>query len=350
MIGQLRVSTGGTLYATNFKIDGGMERSLNPTYSLEPTFETVTDGLDNRVTLSGLWLSNHQLWSIDTTNSRLMIYTDSLAEPVTLSSPENKAEGIGTIVNDTISKVTLEWEVTKGATEYQWQLDDEKDFSSIPAGFEGSTGANQVKSKALELATTYYWRVRATEPVLSPWSAEWSFTTNFNSEIAAPILYTPEADAIDIPLKPIFEWSDIDGADSYELLVSADDSFDDSLISKVGDDALTTTTWQCDLSLQYNTTYYWKVRTRSSDSYSAWSAVSVFTTTTEPPSPPNKVAEATQPSPPSSSPSSPPPAPPPAPPTAQQTTPDWVFYMLGLMGFLIISLLATILVLVIRRH
>jgi hypothetical protein len=339
MIGQLKVSTEGTLYATNFKADGGIERSLNPTYSLGPTFETVTQGLDDGATMSSLWLSDHQLWSIDTTNSRLMTYIDSLTEPVTLSSPQDKAQGVGIIVNNTISDVTLDWKAAKGATEYQWELDYEKDFSSVPSGFEGDTEASQTKLPALEPATTYYWQVRATEPVFSPWSDKWSFTTSLGSEIVAPTLYTPEAAASDIPLRPIFQWSAIAGADSYELLVSTDAAFGNDLIAKVGDDALTATAWECDLSLNYNTTYYWKVRARSSDSYSAWSAVSAFTTEL----PPVPIVQAQLPiTPPSTPPSSSSPA--------QQTIPDWVFYMMGFMGFIIILLLAAILVLVIRRH
>ena len=336
MIGQLKVSAEGTLYATNFKADGGMERSLNPTYSLGSTFETVTSGLDDGVTLNGLWLSDHQLWSIDTTNSRLMTYIDSLTKPVILTSPQDKAQGIGTMINHTISNVSLDWEVAKGATEYQWQLDYEKDFSSVPAGFEGNPEASQTRLPALEPATTYYWRVRVTEPVLSPWSTKWSFTTSLGSEIVAPTLYTPEAGASGVPLKPIFQWSAIAGANSYELLVSTDASLGNLLITKDGADAPTNTAWQCDLSLQYDTTYYWKVRACSSDSYSAWSAVSAFTTELPPVS-----VESIQSPPPSSS--------PPTPPSTQQTTPDWAFYIIGLMGFIVVLLLATILVLILKR-
>ncbi len=260
MIGQLMVSVDGTLYATNFKADGGMERSLNPTYSLSPTFETVTRGLDAGATLTGLWLHHNQLWSIDTTNSRLMTYTDSLTEPVTLTSPQDKAQGIGTMINHTISQVSLDWETSDGATKYQWQLDHEKDFSSVPAGFEDSTEASQAKLPALEPATTYYWRVRATEPVLSPWSSKWSFTTSLGSETIAPELYSPEAGASNVELTPVFQWSAIAVADSYELVVSTNASLGNSLIAKMGDDALRTTAWQCDLILNYNTTYYWFVR------------------------------------------------------------------------------------------
>ena len=266
-----------------------------------------------------------------------MTYTDSLTQPVTLTSPQDKAQGIGTIIDHTISNVRLDWETAEGATKYEWQLDYETDFSSVPAGFEDSTEASSARLPALEPATTYYWRVRATKPVLSPWSTKWSFTTSLGGDIVAPELESPQAGVSNVPLKPIFQWSAIAGADSYELLVSTDVSFANPVIVKLGDYALPTTAWQCEVSLNYNTTYYWKVRACSSDSYSAWSATGAFTTE----SPPTPTAPAQPlPSPPS----------PPASPPAQQTTPDWVFYMMGLTGFIIILLLATILVLAIRRR
>ncbi|GAH72648.1 unnamed protein product, partial [marine sediment metagenome] len=188
MLGQVAVSADGTLYATNFKADGGMERCLNPTYSLGPTFETVTRGLDDGATLTKLWLQDNRLWSIDTANVRLMTFTDSLTLPVTLTSPPDKAQGIGIITNDTVKDVELDWETLSGATTYEWQLDDDTDFSSVPASFEGDTEAGSERLPALEPATTYYWRVRATEPVLSPWSDKWSFTTSMDSEAAGPEL------------------------------------------------------------------------------------------------------------------------------------------------------------------
>ncbi len=68
------------------------------------------------------------------------------------------------------------------------------------------------------------------------------------------------------------------GADSYELLVSTNTSFTNSVIAKVGMYALPATAWQNDINLDYDTTYYWKVRASSSSNYSAWSAVSAFIT------------------------------------------------------------------------
>jgi hypothetical protein len=275
---QLAVSADGILYATNSQsVDadseaGGMERSLEPTYPLSQAFEAVIHGLDNGVTLKGLWICKNQLWSIDAASTSLMTYTDTLGTGVMLASPEDKARGIET------SNVHLEWAGLAGATEYRWQLDYETDFTSVPDEFEGSTDSKLVCLPSLEPATTYYWRVRATQPVLSPWSEKRSFTTVLSESIIACILLSPEAGDNEVPLKPLFQWSAIAGADRYELVVSTDLSFSIPSIIKTGDYAIPATAWESDIRLDYDTTYYWKVRGLSADSYSTWSAVSAFTT------------------------------------------------------------------------
>jgi photosystem II stability/assembly factor-like uncharacterized protein len=153
MIGQLITSGEGTLYANNFKADGGIERCLNPTYSLGPTFETVTKGLDEGAKLFGLWLVEHRLWSVDSANTRLMTYYDSLTQPVSLSSPIDKAPGVGTLVNDTARNISLDWATLEGADQYLWQLDYDTDFSTVPDGFEGDTKASTAQMPALDPGT-----------------------------------------------------------------------------------------------------------------------------------------------------------------------------------------------------
>ena len=341
MLRQLEVSAEGTLYATNFKTEGGIERCLNPTYSPGPTFETVTRGLDEGATLTKLWLQGNRLWSIDTTNIKLMTFTDSLTLPITLTAPADQAQGVGTIIDDTISDVSLDWETLEGATKYEWQLDDDTDFSSAPALFEGNTKASSSRLPVLELATTYYWRVRATEPVLSPWSDKWSFTTAMVSEAAGPELISPEAGATGISLRPLFQWSAVAGAEGYELIVSTEASLDNPIILKIDDYALPDTAWECNIALDYDTTYYWKVRAVSSETYSAWSEVGTFTTkqplSPEEPAPPPEGSPSSEES--VSSPEGPPSSP---------TTSNWVKYLMGALLAAVVSLSVIVLVLVRR--
>jgi photosystem II stability/assembly factor-like uncharacterized protein len=359
-LNQLIVANNGTLYAANSKADGGMERCLNPTYSLGPTFGTVNRGLSDGATLFGLWQSDHRLWSIDTTNIRLMTFNDTLTSPVTVTSPDNTASGIGSLIDHSIRNVSLDWETLEGATSYQWQLDYDTDFSSVPSGFEDNTRASSTHLPTLEPATTYYWRVRANEPVLSPWSDKWSFTTSLDTEAIALRLESPKAGASGMPVKPVFQWTAVAGADAYELLVSTDANFANPSIIKKDDYALLSTAWQCDLSLNHDTTYYWKIRAISADTHSAWSSVGAFTTESPP------AAEATAP------PAEPPvpalslptttPTPPPATPTPTQITPpaptapiivqtpnppNWVIYLIGALFLTIILTLIIIITLVI---
>jgi hypothetical protein len=266
-----------------------------------------------------------------------MTFTDSLTVPVTLTSPPDQAPGTGTIINYEVRDVSLDWKTLSGATNYEWQLNDETDFSSPLDG--GYTEASTTRLPALELATTYHWRVRTTEPMLSPWSDKWSFTTVLGYASIAPELLNPEAGASGIPLKPVFQWNDIAGADSYELIVSADASFGNPIILKVGNYALPSNAWGCNINLHYDTTYYWKVRAISADTHSAWSAVSAFTTES---SPLPEESQALQEPPTPSAPPSPPPSAP-----SQPTTPDWVKYLFG--GLLAAVVLLSVIILMLVR-
>jgi hypothetical protein len=104
--------------------------------------------------------------------------------------------------------------------------------------------------------------------------------------------------------------------------VSTDTSFANPIIIKIGAYALPATAWQCDLSLSYDTTYYWKVRAIGSNTHSAWSAVSAFTTES-------------------------PPLEPSSPPPVQQTTPDWVMWLMYLGGALLLTMLAVLITMII---
>jgi len=373
IVNRLAAASNGTLYAANSDADGGMERCLNPTFTSGPTFETVTRGLSNGATLSGLWQRDNRLWSIDTTNCKLMTFLDTLTSPATQVSPDNKASGIGSLIDHTIRDIRLDWETMDGATSYKWQCDYDNDFSSVPSGFEDSTSSSSARLPALEPATTYYWHVRAAAPLLGPWSPKRSFITSLDTEAVALKPEIPAAGATGISIRPIFQWTAVVGAGAYELLVSADDDFDNPAIVRINDYALPTNAWQCDVSLDYDTNYYWKVRATTSSTHSGWSSAGIFTTepppsadnetSTGPPAPTpqnnqDKMTELTAslnsqpvptipalmqikpPSPPASQPSLP------LPNLSQPTgIPGWIIYLIG--GLLSIIILALIVILAI---
>ena len=123
----------------------------------------------------------------------------------------------------------------------------------------------------------------------------WSFTTTLGS--AALELMSPKAGANGVSLAPVFQWSAVSGAESYEMVVSTDSRFTDSVIHRRGALALPATAWQSDTELEYGETYFWKVRGLSSNSFSVWSAVGAFTTATPPPEPEPAEPEPAEPEP-----------------------------------------------------
>ncbi|MFH0941563.1 MAG: hypothetical protein V1823_00840 [Chloroflexota bacterium] len=277
-LSKICLSAEGVLYAGNLKAGGGLERSLAPDYSLGPAFETVTRGLENNAKLDGLWLAGGRLWSVDTANKWVVFYRDTMTTAVVLTTPDDGAPGLGTLLNYQISNLSLDWATLEGASEYRWQIDADTDFSSVPDGFESTTRATQVRLPRLEPATRYHWRVRATSPVLSPWSEKRSFTTSLGSNYAAPRLVSPAAGDQQVMSRPVFQWDEVAGSSSYELMVSDEVAFARPTLLKAGEAAIASTAWQTDLELAPGVTYYWRVRAVGEGTNSAWSATRAFTT------------------------------------------------------------------------
>lgn len=346
-ISQLIVSTDGVLYGLNSNTDGGMERCLNPRFPLNTSFESVTRGLNDGATLSGLWQRNGQLWSLDTVNRKILTFIDTLTSPVVLVAPDNSSTGIGALSDHTVRDITIDWDTLDGVTNYEWQCSYDSDFSHIPDGCSGTTSGSSVYLPSLEATTNYNWRVRVCSPVFSPWSEKWSFTTIMDTETVDLKLESPLPGATGTSIKPVFQWTAILGAEAYELLVATDSEFTHAVIIKIGEYALKTNAWNCDINLDYSTVYYWKIRATTASTSSAWSSVGIFTTVfsldeTIPPSTPQpelltalsypKFAPSTSPS--SST-------------TIAQTfdVPPWVIYLFGgLFGIVFLSLIIVLII------
>jgi photosystem II stability/assembly factor-like uncharacterized protein len=277
VIDDIYVSDNGVLYAANSVIDAGMERGIDP-QSPHPGFDTVTDGLINGLVLDRITGSGRRLWGGDMSHGKLITYEDTLTAPVILSTPIDSSNGLGTLVDHEIKNITIDWEPLEGTESYEWQCAVSGDFSDIPSDLHGTTGSSYVRLPPLEPTTGYTWRIRAKTPVSSRWSELRTFTTSLDTRTVELKLESPGAGATDVSIRPIFQWTAVMGASSYELLVADNADFTGPAVIKTGDDTLPSNAWECDISLNYDQTYYWKVQALSAGSQSPWSAVGVFTT------------------------------------------------------------------------
>jgi hypothetical protein len=126
--------------------------------------------------------------------------------------------------------------------------------------------------------------------------------------------------------------------------VSNNTDFFTPAVCCTGEKSLFANAWHCDTNLEYDTTYFWKVRACTSTNSGEWSAVSAFITEGEPVT--EKPHSITLEQVPDQQIMSAPPAPPQPLPTAttiQLSIPGWAVYA-GLALLIIVVLLAALIV------
>ncbi|MFC1935008.1 hypothetical protein ACFLXZ_01685 [Chloroflexota bacterium] len=292
------VAADGTLYAAEATAAaaaaGGFIRSLTPTAPITvvaATFEQVStgDGLTAAYTVQSLaWAEgSNVLFSIENSSgagaNRLMTYTDTLSAV----SPVQVSPADGSISTNPLI-AAISWEAVTGALSHDYQMSTRTDFA-------GAVTVNVAlpllaASPATLGGVTYYWRVRASTPVMGPWSASRTVITEL--AIAATNAPVPGGPAVggtapggyNAPLRPVFSWGSVNGATGFEFQLATDVAFADLLVDKTGGAALAAvTSYQLSpLQLDYNATYYWRVRGLTATSNTDWSVIAGFTTLAEP--------------------------------------------------------------------
>ncbi len=191
--------------------------------------------------------------------------TKNASEPILLS-PNDLS------VNNSIP-LTFQWRGEPDVIDYYFQVSEDSTFTNDIIEITGIS-EDYTYIADLEKFTTYYWRVKTRNSLgQSSWSNIWKFKTIMDiPEI--PVLLTPNDDSSDNTLSLNLSWQASERAEYYKILVADNDSFLDPVIN---DSVYGLTTNEIS-DLDYDLTYYWKVKAVNLGGESEWSEIWSFST------------------------------------------------------------------------
>lgn len=299
-VGGLLIGPEGTLYALRVEpatgATGGMTRWLCPACEpcVDHEFDHVIMGLPTGAAFADasvftetdypvgtLWGDDEKndVFVIDTQDQQVLTFRDTLCKrgPY-LDSPQDGAhldESPCVCLQDPL--VTFDWEKLERVDEYEIGFYYDAAVAAwVWSGltdYEGMVHSPVANASAFHTGTSYGWRVRATDPLLSPWSDMW----RLNPLLLDVTDLTPAPGATDVPTRPVFTWSGLGSAESYEFVLAADPEFENVIAALAGVSALDAGWWGCDVTLAHDTNYFWRVRGVAGALRSPW-AYGVFTT------------------------------------------------------------------------
>ena len=194
-------------------------------------------------------------------------FTTILGAPILLS-PANHSTGVS-------DSGSFQWLGVNQAQTYNLQVSADSTFSSTTIDQTGISGINQSYS-GLNNNTKYYWRVSAHN---SDGDGNWPSAMDFTTQLAPPILVSPNNFATGVPDSGTFRWNAIAGAALYKLMLSEEQDFSSTIID---DSTLTGTSYNYS-GLDKNRTYYWKVSGKSANNTGEWSSTWNFATSFDAP-------------------------------------------------------------------
>jgi hypothetical protein len=162
------------------------------------------------------------------------------------------------------------WNPVSDATKYRLQVDKRVNFSSPVINITTYGTAHKPAAMANR---TYYWRVQAkVDGEWGAWSEVWTFTID-TVRPARPVLTSPVGGVTVSAQHPLFQWTEPDVVDHYQIQVDNSSRFKSPEINEknVTGPAYTAATQLA------NGTYYWRVRSYdAAGNKSKWSVVAKF--------------------------------------------------------------------------
>jgi len=180
--------------------------------------------------------------------------------------------------------VILNWDDVINAETYDVQVSTDSQFLTTIVNETGIlSSAYSFATGILTNGTEYYWRVKGHNTSgAGEYSEVFSFTTvDVIVELpSVPELLTPENGALDQNLAMTFDWSDADNAETYQLQISSDSSFGNTIVDVSN---IVLSTYGIDSTILNNSTeYYWRVRATNVNGSSEYAEMFSFTTAAAP--------------------------------------------------------------------
>ena len=206
----------------------------------------------------------------------LIIGVQGYSQPIQIYPPNNAYE--------CPDSVLLDWADVPGAISYRVQVI--KGVTTILDVSGILVSQYLIPSGILERNTSYYWRVQAMGPGgPGGWSQQWNFT--LLGVPNPPILITPPNGAFISTNNVLFDWNSVPAATYYIFQLSKFPLFDSLIVNVSIPPPLPT------INLQYNTLYYWRMKSGNICGTGNWSSAFTFTTIIAPPPTPVLICDTT---------------------------------------------------------
>jgi hypothetical protein len=180
-------------------------------------------------------------------------YQDTLVVAPTIISPAANASAN--------SDVTFSWNALTPPTDvkYSYKVDWSLDSEFVNTSTADAGNLNTVTVQNFNPGAKVYWKVYVYSPMMSKKSSAVSFgiKLNQNANVITQLM-APKEGASNVPIKPSFQWSPIDGATGYDLQISDNPVFVNPIDSQTN---LATNVWTLTKTLDFNKVYYWRVGT-----------------------------------------------------------------------------------------
>jgi len=257
--------------------------------SNSPTFGTTVlnqvTGSASQYTVSSSIFTNNTIyyWRVNATNMSgtggwsnvwRVVTMGSLPPPPSISYINNG----GPVYCD--SNICINWSKVLTATSYRIQVSTSVSFTTTIINAVVNDTFYVIPPNTLNQYTIYYYRIASiNNNGQGSWTTAWILRP-IHSPLSPPALLYPVDSAVNVPVNPTFDWSDVGGAINYRLQISTVQNFSSVLFSVSG---LTNSGYTLSSGILTTCTkFYWRVKAFITGDSSQWSAVRSFTTTCPP--------------------------------------------------------------------